>query len=131
MSFINNFFGEGFDVSSKDGNVFYNMVVKNGTTAIWWRRTRGTKDSVSGISPETWNTTKSLFIFSFPIGSSARETPAGQTVEQRHEVHTYVPIPKNDRLQWGGKTYDVELDPENIYYNDSNIYYRHVVMKRD
>lgn len=131
MSFNGSHFGEGFDVGSRDSNAFYNHVIKDGTLATWWRRTRGTKDSVSGISPETWNTDKTLYIFSFSIGNNLRETPAGQVVEQRHEVQTYVPLPKNDRLVWGGKTYDVELDPEPVFYNNDDVYYRHILMKRD
>lgn len=130
MSFNGSHFDTGFDIGSRDGNVFYNHVTKDGTAATWWQRTRGTKDSVSGISPETW-TTKTIKIFSFSIGNNVRETPAGQVVEQRHEVQTYVPIPKNDRLVWGGKTYQCELDPEPVWYNNDYVYYRHIVMKRD
>ena len=50
-------------------------------------------------------------------------TPAGVAIDQRHEVHTYIKIPKNDRLQWGGNTYDVELDPESVCYNNDDVYF--------
>jgi len=131
MSFNGNHFGEGFDIGTSNSNTFYNNVVKYGTLATWYRRTRGTKDTTTGHSPETWNTDKTLYIFAFTIADNRRETPAGEVVEQRHEVQTYVPIPKNDRLNWGGKNYTVELDPEPVYINNDEVYYRHIVMKRD
>jgi hypothetical protein len=32
---------------------------------------------------------------------------------------------------WGGKTYQIEFDPEAVYRGADYVYYRHIVMKRD
>ena len=131
MSFNGTHFGSGFAVGSPLGNTFFNNVTRRGVTVTWWRRTRGTKDSTSGISSETWDTSTTLPVFSITVSDNSRETPAGQIPEQRHEVHSYVQFPKNDRLEWGGHIYQVELDPEAVYFKDEAVYYRHLVMKRD
>ena len=104
-------------------------LTKYGTAATWWKRTRGAKDSVSGHSAETWNTASTTYIFSFPIMSTVRDTPAGEAVEERHEVYSIDEYPTHDRLVWGSETYEVELESQKIFFDNAVAYYRAVVVR--
>jgi len=103
---------------------------KHGVGATWWRRQRGSKDSESGHSAETWKSSTTAFILSFPVNVSGRYTEAGWVDEERHEVHASTAFRVRDRLVWDGGTYEVEQDAQPVHIYNGSLYYRHIVVKR-
>lgn len=128
MSFEGRHFNQGFDIGDVFSSALQSALRKLGITATWWKRRRETKDSETGHSPEAWSTT-TVFIVSFPVQSSVKETPAGDAVNERHEVYCDISMTVGDRLVWGGDTYQVDMGPENALQGRGN-YYKYIMVKR-
>lgn len=109
---------------------FTRFLQKFGVGATWWRRQRGSKDSETGHSAETWKHSTTSFILSFPLQSHGQDTPAGWVDEERHEVHASTAFRIRDRLEWGGDTYEVEQGAQRVDAKNGRLYYRHIVVKR-
>lgn len=128
MSFEGRHFNQGFDIGDIFSSALQTALRRFGVTATWWHRRRTTKDSETGHSTEAWGTT-TVFIVSFPVQSSVKETPAGDAAEERHEVYCGTSLTVGDRLVWGGDTYRVNMGPDNMLQGKGD-YYKYIAVKQ-
>ena len=130
MGFRKDHFGEGFAYYRMAASIFNSVLARDGTTATWWRRTRGTQDATTGYEAITWDSTKTLKILFEPISSSNAETPGGVVDEQRLTIFSVVEVPQFDRLVFGGETYEIENEPRPFFYRGQIAHYSHTGIKR-
>ena len=130
MGFRKDHFGEGFAYYRMAASIFNSNLARDGTTAIWWRRTRGTQDSTTGYEAITWNTDKTINILFEPISSGNTETPGGVVDEQRLLIFSIIELPQFDRLVFNGETYEIEVEPRPFFYRGQIAHYVHTAIKR-
>jgi len=130
MGFEKDHFGEGFNYYRMAASTFLAHLNRDGTTATWWKRTRGSQDSTTGYEVITWNSDKTMKILFEPISSGNVNTPGGVVDEQRLLIFSVIGIPQFDRLVWGGETYEIEVEPRPFRYRGQIAHYVHTAIKR-
>jgi hypothetical protein len=105
------------------------IITRHGLNSTWWKRTRGSKDSVSGHSAETWTTAGNIKVMSYPLQSNLVGTGAGDVSEERYEVYATTAFNMRDRVEYNSEEYVIEGEAQPFYYKGDVAYYRHLAVK--
>ena len=130
MSFRSEHFDTSFDVGGVGTSTFQNSAARDGVSATWWRRTRGSQNSTTGYEVITWDSTKTVNIFFEPVSAGNVETPGGVVDEQRIIIACYPPLQQFDRVVFGDETYEIDVEPKPFFHRGSIHHYEHIAVKR-
>jgi len=64
-----------------------------------------------------------------PVSSSYADTSAGIGIEQRYEIFTYDPIGHLDRLKWNNIMFEIETEPQPMFYKGYFMYYTAIIVR--
>jgi len=115
---------------SFENGIFTALQKRDGTAAVYYQRTLGSRNSTTGKAAITYTGTATITIFWELLSSILRRTEAGDYTEQTIQIWTTSVMGQYDKIVVGSESYDIVNDPEPFYSHGALCHYRYTGVRR-